>query len=137
MQLTNNPLSSYSQGTNEDKILFTIAPNSNAITNFQQAGSPGSINKSAYFNNQPLISSTTNWPNARLVDGHKPSEGRLQIYYRNKWQSVCTSSKNWTEIDTTTVCRQLGFNKGYWYQWFSRNNESHQFMLEAPGCLGN
>ena len=84
-----------------------------------------------------MISSIVNWPNVRLVDGFKPSEGRLQINYRNKWQSVCTNSKNWTEIDTTTVCRQLGFNKGYWYQWFSRNNESHQFMFEAPGCLGN
>lgn len=82
-----------------------------------------------------MISSSL--PNVRLVDGLKPSEGRLQINYHNKWQSVCTNSKNWTEIDTTTVCRQLGFNKGHWYQWFSRNNESNQFMLEQPNCLGN
>ena len=129
--------SSSKQGTNDDKILFTIGPNSNAITNFHQTNT-ATINKNGYSNlNQPLISSIVNWPNVRLVDGSKPSQGRLQIFYRNKWQSVCTNSKNWTEIDTTTACRQLGFNKGYWYQWYSRNNESHQFMLEAPGCLGN
>lgn len=30
---------------------------------------------------------------ARLVDGPSPLAGRLQIFYENKWRSVCTNSR--------------------------------------------
>lgn len=30
---------------------------------------------------------------ARLVDGPSPLQGRLQIYYKGSWRSVCTNSR--------------------------------------------
>lgn len=32
---------------------------------------------------------------ARLVDGPSPLAGRLQIFFENKWRSVCTNSRKW------------------------------------------
>ncbi|RWS09858.1 uncharacterized protein B4U79_09122 [Dinothrombium tinctorium] len=86
--------------------------------------------------NSFVISSITSWPDVRLVDGNHPSEGRLQIRYANQWHSVCTNSKNWSENDVNTVCRQMGFESGSWYHWFDRNNDSRQFLFEHPNCTG-
>ncbi|GBO27216.1 hypothetical protein AVEN_198300-1, partial [Araneus ventricosus] len=33
------------------------------------------------------------WPDVRLVDGHSVLEGRLQMFYKEQWRSVCTNSK--------------------------------------------
>lgn len=32
---------------------------------------------------------------ARLVDGPSPLAGRLQIFFENKWRSVCTNSRKY------------------------------------------
>lgn len=36
---------------------------------------------------------SSGWPEVRLVDGDSIVEGRLQIFYKEKWRSVCTNSK--------------------------------------------
>ncbi|XP_074593530.1 C-type lectin domain-containing protein bark beetle [Brevipalpus obovatus] len=84
-----------------------------------------------------ISSSAVHWPDIRLVDGDVPSEGRVQIRYQNKWYSVCTNSKNWTQHDINVVCREMGFDGGRWHQWYLRRNNSHQMMYEAIGCKGN
>ena len=82
-------------------------------------------------NNKPV------WPNIRLVDGGSINEGRLQINYKGRWHSVCTNSRNWTQIDVRVACGQLGFTGGAWYRWFARNNDTRQFLFESPACRGD
>lgn len=106
------------KGTDSHKIIFTAANSqrTDSVTNAR---------------NVPI------WPNIRLVDGNVVEEGRLQIKYKNRWHSVCTNSRNWTETDIAIVCRQLGFSGGHWLRWFVRNNDTRQFMFENPGCQGH
>lgn len=76
------------------------------------------------------------WNQVRLVDGTSILEGRLQIFYKEKWRSVCTNSKNWTEVDLRVICKQLGFSGGTIYHWFQRHKEDSQLMYQNPSCTG-
>ncbi|XP_040823181.1 neurotrypsin isoform X2 [Ochotona curzoniae] len=46
----------------------------------------------------------------RLAGGKSNQEGRLEVYYRAQWGTVCDDG--WTELNTYVVCRQLGFKYG-------------------------
>ncbi|KAF6306975.1 serine protease 12 [Rhinolophus ferrumequinum] len=46
----------------------------------------------------------------RLAGGKDSHEGRLEVYYRGQWGTVCDDG--WTELNTYVVCRQLGFKYG-------------------------
>nr|XP_003703916.1 PREDICTED: uncharacterized protein LOC100876764 [Megachile rotundata] len=73
----------------------------------------------------------------RLVDGPTPYEGRLQLFHRGEWRSVCTNSRNWTRADLETACRQLGFQGGRWWSWIDRQWPAKPRLLyEQPGCKG-
>ncbi|XP_076338817.1 protein bark beetle-like [Tachypleus tridentatus] len=78
-----------------------------------------------------------NWSEARLVDGDSPFKGRLQLYYKEKWRSVCTNSKNWTETDLQVACQQLGYTGGVIYHWFHKSSSSSQLLYENPNCTGS
>jgi len=43
----------------------------------------------------------------RLVDGNSPSEGRLEIFYRNQWGTVCDDS--FDDVDARVACHSLGY----------------------------
>ena len=45
--------------------------------------------------------------NIRLEDGPGPWKGRLDIFYNNKWGSVCWDS--WTSRNTDVVCKMLRY----------------------------
>ncbi|XP_041481809.1 deleted in malignant brain tumors 1 protein-like [Lytechinus variegatus] len=47
------------------------------------------------------------YPDARLVNGDDPSEGRLEVYYDGVWGTVCDHS--WYSTNSYVVCRSLGF----------------------------
>ncbi|XP_020286537.1 protein bark beetle isoform X2 [Pseudomyrmex gracilis] len=81
--------------------------------------------------------SQTSPPLIRLVDGPSPLTGRLQLFHRGHWRSVCTNSRNWTRADLETACRQLGYQGGQWWSWIDRQWPSKPRLLyEDPGCRG-
>jgi len=46
----------------------------------------------------------------RLVNGSKPNEGLIEVFYNNTWGTVCDDKFN--ELAASVVCRQLGYS-GY------------------------
>ena len=42
----------------------------------------------------------------RLTGGTIPLEGRVEVYYDNKWNTVCGT--DWDITEALTICRQLG-----------------------------
>ncbi|KAK4322844.1 hypothetical protein Pmani_006428 [Petrolisthes manimaculis] len=76
-------------------------------------------------------------PSLRLVDGPTPMQGRLQIFYKHKWRSICTNSRNWTIEDMSVACRQLGYSGGEYWEWQDRaNNDTATMLYEEPRCSG-
>ncbi|XP_069176227.1 protein bark beetle isoform X4 [Procambarus clarkii] len=77
-------------------------------------------------------------PALRLVDGPTPLQGRLQIFYKDKWRSICTNSRNWTAEDMSVACRELGYTGGKYWEWQDRaNNDTTSLLYEAPHCTGH
>ncbi|XP_031565288.1 uncharacterized protein LOC116300545 [Actinia tenebrosa] len=46
-------------------------------------------------------------PGMRLVGGTTAKEGRVEIFYRNKWGTVCDD--HWTLTEGNVICRSLGY----------------------------
>ena len=48
-------------------------------------------------------------PAVRLRGGHHYMEGRVEIFVRNEWGTVC--DEFWDNADASVVCRMLGFGE--------------------------
>ncbi|KAF5303544.1 hypothetical protein FQR65_LT08145 [Abscondita terminalis] len=76
-------------------------------------------------------------PNIRLVDGPTILAGRVQLFHKGQWRSVCTNSRNWTLADMQTACRELGFQGGTFFNWFNREMPlKPRILYEEPKCVG-
>ncbi|EDW76452.2 uncharacterized protein Dwil_GK14651 [Drosophila willistoni] len=73
----------------------------------------------------------------RLVDGPTPVEGRLQLFHKGTWRSVCSNSRNWTLADYAVACKQLGYRGGRFWNWVERTPGYYPRLLyEQPKCHG-
>uniref|UniRef100_A0A8D8T2J5 Protein bark beetle n=2 Tax=Cacopsylla melanoneura TaxID=428564 RepID=A0A8D8T2J5_9HEMI len=82
---------------------------------------------------------TLDSPLIRLVDGPNILTGRVQLFLNGQWRSVCSNSRNWTQVDMETACRQLGYQGGTWWAWLDREPGPPQprLLLEQPRCSGS
>lgn len=72
----------------------------------------------------------------RLVGGSTAAEGRVEIYYRSSWGTVCDDT--WASEESQVVCQQLGY---------SGNAETHAkaafgqgtgtIWLDDVNCIGD
>ncbi|XP_050428797.1 protein bark beetle isoform X2 [Adelges cooleyi] len=76
--------------------------------------------------------------NIRLVDGPSTLAGRLQLFYKGAWRSICTSTQ-WNKADLQTTCRHLGYRGGQFLRWMEpKVDKLHsRLMLSDLQCQGN
>merc|ERR1712098_988176 len=74
----------------------------------------------------------------RLVGGSKPTEGRVEVFRRGEWGTVCDDG--FDDNDAKVVCRSLGFAYGTSHQGrgsHSFGQGSGKIWMDDFGCSGN
>ncbi|XP_070560707.1 scavenger receptor cysteine-rich domain-containing protein DMBT1-like isoform X2 [Ptychodera flava] len=71
----------------------------------------------------------------RLIDGSSRYEGRVEVFYSNRWGTVCDDS--FEDIDASVVCRQLGYSGGTRYQAAHFGEGTGQIWLDDVSCNGD
>nr|XP_060625157.1 neurotrypsin-like [Anolis sagrei ordinatus] len=72
----------------------------------------------------------------RLVAGEKSFEGRVEVYHRGHWGTICDD--HWDDKDAEVVCRQLGFRgipKAVSWAYFGQG--FGPILLDEVECSGN
>ena len=75
----------------------------------------------------------------RLVNGIGPHEGRVEVYYKCFWGTICAQDRSeWTLRDANVICRQLGYPSAI--QAWTRAHFGEGFgpiLLERVTCNGS
>ena len=72
----------------------------------------------------------------RLVGGGGPSRGRVEVFYRGTWGTVCDNG--WDLTDAKVVCRELGFPgavKVFYAATFGEGDGP--IWMDRTQCTGN
>ncbi|XP_037686478.1 LOW QUALITY PROTEIN: neurotrypsin [Choloepus didactylus] len=70
----------------------------------------------------------------RLAGGKDSHEGRLEVYYKGQWGTVCDDG--WTELNTYVVCRLLGFKYGKQVSAIDFEESTGPIWLDDISCSG-
>ncbi|XP_055290852.1 neurotrypsin isoform X2 [Moschus berezovskii] len=70
----------------------------------------------------------------RLAGGKGSYEGRLEVYHRGQWGTVCNDG--WTDLNTFVVCRQLGFKYGRQTSANHFEESMGPIWLDGVSCSG-
>ncbi|XP_038072278.1 uncharacterized protein LOC119740886 isoform X2 [Patiria miniata] len=73
-------------------------------------------------------------PSVRLVGGLSSTEGRVEVFFRGAWGTVCGYS--WGLIDASVVCKGLGFSRAVETPTFGRNY-ALDILLDNLDCDGD
>lgn len=72
----------------------------------------------------------------RLVDGYRPAEGRVEMWYNGCWGTICDDF--WSLNDARVVCRQLGYPGAVRaLQRASHGQGNGAIVLDDLLCRGN
>ena len=74
----------------------------------------------------------------RLVGGHVPNEGRLEVYYKRRWGTVC--QRGFDIRDANVACRQLGYSQAVSVRYNSYRYYGHSrgpIYLDNIQCRGS
>eukprot|EP00057_Strongylocentrotus_purpuratus_P035488 XP_799329.4 PREDICTED: neurotrypsin [Strongylocentrotus purpuratus] len=73
---------------------------------------------------------------ARLVDGSRKSEGRIEVYYQGQWGTVCDNL--WTIREASVLCKQLGYTGADELVIAGRFGQGEgDVLLERVQCTGD
>ncbi|XP_038052403.1 deleted in malignant brain tumors 1 protein-like [Patiria miniata] len=85
---------------------------------------------------EQLIVNDSSPVSVRLVNGEAPSEGRVEIYYKCHWGTICDSG--WSIRHAHVICRQLGYpSASQAWQRAHFGQGSGPILLNSVACQGN
>ncbi|XP_072549824.1 scavenger receptor cysteine-rich domain-containing protein DMBT1-like [Salminus brasiliensis] len=81
------------------------------------------------------ISITVDGLNVRLISGTGTCSGRVEVYYKGRWGTVCDD--DWDKRDGDVVCRQMGCGRAVRVHSSAHFGEgSGPILLDNVGCSG-
>ncbi|KAM4598236.1 scavenger receptor cysteine-rich type 1 protein M160-like [Polymixia lowei] len=83
-----------------------------------------------------MVTGPSESASVRLVNGTGPCSGRVEVYHRGQWGTVCDNS--WDIIDAKVVCRQLGCGKALDTKYRAYFGEgSGDILMSGVTCSGS